>query len=498
MTKLADLQALLAADDHDLAGLRSCLLRIGFDDQVLAAAESVASGLVDALRLPLVHAHLLASERPSWLAAALWLYRATLTAEHSAALFHPKEREILAKLGLIEEDNGYAIRATVRITPFDGLYIIADDIATDRAAVMSPSTTTLALSRMLGDLSGQRVLDLGCGPGTIALLAARRGAQTVTGSDLSARAITLAQVNARLNQIDAEFIVSDLFVELKDRRFDRIFAQPPYVLHPSTSELATFMHGGPRGDAILRPLVAQTIEYLTPAGRAVYSFHLPLCADQSPLLVIEEWLASAPIDLALWTTNAPSPAVQAIAYASMYARHFDQAYAREAQGYSDHLRHLQITHFVSCYAVLLPRRDDEPRRFHGSLRRDPGQFTDEEWLERSLIAWQAASAPLPELAQARLRVPAGLILAEEIELAVADESQWHARFPSHSPFYDCELSNASAALLRLFGQPVALRQAVEHYAQLCQASPREVAQQVVDFVRHGLVRGLFVVEPSES
>lgn len=49
------------------------------------------------------------------------------------------------------------------------------------------------IMRMLGDVRGRRVLDLGCGDGTLAIELAKCGA-IVTGSDLSGAMIALAAI----------------------------------------------------------------------------------------------------------------------------------------------------------------------------------------------------------------------------------------------------------------------------------------------------------------
>ncbi len=54
--------------------------------------------------------------------------------------------------------------------------------------------------RLLGDLRGRRVLDVGCGDGTNAVILARLGAQ-VTGIDLSPESIALAGERAAVNDV---------------------------------------------------------------------------------------------------------------------------------------------------------------------------------------------------------------------------------------------------------------------------------------------------------
>lgn len=68
----------------------------------------------------------------------------------------------------------------------------------------SVTSSALALSQSLcamGSLSGQRVLELGCGPGLGGITAGLLGAE-VTFSDYLPQALGLAESNARLNRLD--------------------------------------------------------------------------------------------------------------------------------------------------------------------------------------------------------------------------------------------------------------------------------------------------------
>ena len=80
---------------------------------------------------------------------------------------------------------------------------------------------------------GRRVLDCFTHTGAFALNAAAGGAEQVTAVDISAPAIELAKANARLNGIEMDFIVADVFdlltelVEKKSKEYDFIILDPP-------------------------------------------------------------------------------------------------------------------------------------------------------------------------------------------------------------------------------------------------------------------------------
>jgi 23S rRNA (cytosine1962-C5)-methyltransferase len=81
-------------------------------------------------------------------------------------------------------------------------------------------------------VTGCKVLDCFCNEGGFSLFAAKAGAASVKGLDISEPAITKAKVNSRLNNLGAEFESIDTFEALKQyyiehRHFDVIILDPP-------------------------------------------------------------------------------------------------------------------------------------------------------------------------------------------------------------------------------------------------------------------------------
>lgn len=72
------------------------------------------------------------------------------------------------------------------------------------------------------------VLDAGCGFGPISLFIKRRYPHLqVTGVDINERAVKYAKINAKKNNLDIEFIKSDLYDQLQGRLFGDIVTNPP-------------------------------------------------------------------------------------------------------------------------------------------------------------------------------------------------------------------------------------------------------------------------------
>ena len=110
-------------------------------------------------------------------------------------------------------------------TEFYGCTIRVDE----RALIPRPETEVLADIVVKSAEEGNKILDMCTGSGCIAVSVAKaREDVTVTAADISADAISLAQENAKINGVNVNFVVSDLFTKVRGR-FDIIVCNPPYV-----------------------------------------------------------------------------------------------------------------------------------------------------------------------------------------------------------------------------------------------------------------------------
>jgi tRNA1(Val) A37 N6-methylase TrmN6 len=102
---------------------------------------------------------------------------------------------------------------------------------------------------------GQTALELGSGAGTVSLcLAARVPGLAVTGVEIDASLVALAQANAAANGVDVRFVAADIFAlpsELK-RDFDQVFCNPPFhgegQVSPDAARATALMDGGKLSD----------------------------------------------------------------------------------------------------------------------------------------------------------------------------------------------------------------------------------------------------------
>lgn len=122
---------------------------------------------------------------------------------------------------------------------------------------------------------GMKVLDLCTGPGCV-LISVLKNAPELTGmgSDISKTALLVAKENAKLHEVDAEWVRSDLFDNITET-FDVIMANPPYI---PTGEILSLMpevrdfepenalDGGADGLDFYRKIAGQVKDYLNPGG----------------------------------------------------------------------------------------------------------------------------------------------------------------------------------------------------------------------------------------
>ena len=96
-----------------------------------------------------------------------------------------------------------------------------------------------------------RILDLCTGTGCIGISIAKEldgMAQdyVLTLTDISLSALKIAKLNCERLQVDAEVLQSDLFAKLKNRKFDIITANPPYVPESINGSLAIEVQKEPK------------------------------------------------------------------------------------------------------------------------------------------------------------------------------------------------------------------------------------------------------------
>jgi len=352
LAALPVLAARLRSSGFDGAALRT-LLGVGSPDDVG----------------PLNHAPVLERMRrertPSAVLARLFYLEAAENLPALNRVIPRREQKLFVSAGLLARRRSTMI-SRLRIDSVGPLWLLADrrfrspDAKALRLPagdmVYPPGGDSALLAEVLAPLQGDRVLDLCTGSGIQGLILSPR-AQTVIGVDTSPRAGTLALANARLNGCDNFAVrVGDLFRPVWGQCFDLIVANPPFV--PAPRRGPSYHSGGPRGDRVLRRVVAGLDRHLADGGRAIVISHLALRHGENVAAVVRPWLGDFPGRALVLMLESGSPIDLAAAQSLFALDEGFAAYAREVQRWTAYLRR----HHVSEVLLVLLVAERRGRR----------------------------------------------------------------------------------------------------------------------------------------
>ncbi len=132
----------------------------------------------------------------------------------------------------LRKERHYAYR-DVRVTVFHGVFHPG----------LFYSTKFLIDYVLTQPITGESLLELGCGTGLLSIICAKNGA-LVTATDLSQQAIENITFNAKQNRVQIEIIHSDLFDHIGQKSFDWIVINPPYYARSIKTEEELAWHCG--------------------------------------------------------------------------------------------------------------------------------------------------------------------------------------------------------------------------------------------------------------
>jgi SAM-dependent methyltransferase len=486
MSKLPPIDGLTSFTQAECDALRTCMLDAKYGDEVLVFAESLSPNSFDVVRLALVRWSLAERREPRMDMARLFLYFDALSTARCNEIFGAELFAALRRVGIVMVDGDEA-RCPFRLTPIDTLLFLSDNPALGGDTVMGPGPTTANLLGIMPSKGCDRVLDLGCGAGTLALHAAQQGAKHVFGVDLNERAIAVAKFNARLNRLDVDFRAGDTYAPVADERFDLIVAQPPYVIHPDDVEAVTFLHGGKFGDELALQMLAATPAMLAPAGRAIFAFDSAVRKDQPLHVRVRNAVGTTKVDALILTTAGHPPWLQAIGYASVVAPNLGPEYDRAVVSYRSHMARLGIEEVQAAVVVLRA----SPVGVFTAVLPVPRPPRGADTIDNAFAALDLASLDDVRLAKAAVSAPSNVRWVEErprpdLQL----EPARFMRFSGATLASDQELSEAMYALYELLDASASVEDAIAGYAELCGTTPDQVRRQVLVSVRQGLTRGL--------
>ncbi len=120
------------------------------------------------------------------------------------------------------------------------------------------------------NLKNPNILDIGTGSGCIAITLKKELECNVTAIDISKEALEVAKKNAKLNNVQINFINSDLFTNVTEK-FAVIISNPPYVAYEDEvedivkdNEPAIALYADNHGIAIYERIFKEAKNYLKP------------------------------------------------------------------------------------------------------------------------------------------------------------------------------------------------------------------------------------------
>ncbi len=173
----------------------------------------------------------------------------------------------LIRSSLVLEDQGF-VQCRLKVQGYQGLILLSDFFSERRSPdfVLEVGPAGRYLANLTVRAPVASALDLGCGCGIQALLAARH-CDHVVATDINPRALVLTRLNAELNGIvNIEVLQGSYFEPIEARRFDLIVANLPYVIAPDRESI--YRTNDLPGDRRLRGLIGEFPRHLNEGGFA--------------------------------------------------------------------------------------------------------------------------------------------------------------------------------------------------------------------------------------
>ncbi|MBA4391042.1 MAG: hypothetical protein C0399_08900 [Syntrophus sp. (in: bacteria)] len=162
--------------------------------------------------------------------------------------------------------------------------------------------SSIELAKLLDVEPGERVLELGCGSGFLAVAAAKLGAREVVATDTDARALAATEKNARLNGVgDRIKVIAGLWyeplrhragVQNRDNRFDVIITTPPQT--PGPYDFGP-RWGGLDGLLHFKHIISGTLSFLDPGQGRLWLLVISLVDIPLLMKLLKEQFAEVAI-----------------------------------------------------------------------------------------------------------------------------------------------------------------------------------------------------------
>lgn len=257
----------------------------------------------------------------------LFVLRQNIGTSDFAAAIAPMEPAAWISAGLVTV-NGDRVIPAVELCPYRSIVAAADWPGEPRSAddeVMDIAASSRALLQMTIRQQIGSVLDIGSGCG-IQSIAAAEHSRSVLGTDISRRAVRFAEFNSILNgRTNASFAAANLFDAAKERTFDLIVCNPPFVIGPKALSIHTST--GTPSDTFCETIIRRTPEFMNPNGYAQLVCNWAQIGDESSEEHISNWLENNGCDSWVLHSHTESAAEYARARAEENASDPDRVEA---------------------------------------------------------------------------------------------------------------------------------------------------------------------------
>jgi SAM-dependent methyltransferase len=153
----------------------------------------------------------------------------------------------LMQTGGIVVERGNLLASTLRVSSLGDLLFLHSAYPTTESDAVFFGPDTYRFARFIeAGLAGismpiGRIIDIGCGSGAGAIVAARKAQVTeIVMTDINPQALRLARINAAAAGVDARVAMSDILQDVEGS-FDLVVSNPPYLVDDGRR---AYRHGG--------------------------------------------------------------------------------------------------------------------------------------------------------------------------------------------------------------------------------------------------------------
>ncbi|NYD36261.1 DUF7059 domain-containing protein [Actinomycetospora corticicola] len=200
----------------------------------------------------------------------LFLLAETVPGEEAAAAFAPVDLDDLLDAELLRRGSD-GVAAGLDLRPHadeHGSWWVLSDLddgaGKDVEHVLGAGAASMSLARATVRRPVGSLLDVGAGCGVQTLHCSGHAA-TLTATDVSPRANTLARATFAISDVEVEVLTGPWWEPVDSRRFDQVVCNPPFVPGPPAVE-HVYRDSGLGGDGASALLVSTLPSFLTPGG----------------------------------------------------------------------------------------------------------------------------------------------------------------------------------------------------------------------------------------